>query len=89
MYERLGLNEMLEMVCTGKKNRYLYPAESYKKTAIYNMLVNGANIVYLVKLTGLDIQTLLSDFEYDSLNVRDVDTNLNSSLLASDYYEYL
>lgn len=89
VYERLGLNEMLEMVCTGKKNRYLYPAESYKKTAIYNMLVNGANIVYLVKLTGLDIQTLLSDFEYDSLNVRDVDTNLNNSLLASDYYEYL
>ena len=31
----------------------------------------------------------MSDFEYDSLNVRDVDTNLNSSLLASDYYEYL
>lgn len=89
VYERLGLNEMLEMVCTGKKNRYLYPAESYKKTAIYNMLVNGANIVYLVKLTGLDMQTLLSDFEYDSLNVRDVDTNLNNSLLASDYYEYL
>lgn len=53
------------------------------------MLVNGANIVYLVKLTGLDIQTLLSDFEYDSLNTRAVDSNLNSSLLACDYYEYL
>lgn len=89
VYEHLGLDEMLEMVCTGKKNRYLYPAESYKKTAIYNMLVNGANIVYLVKLTGLDMQTLLSDFEYDSLNSRDVDSNLNNSLLSCDYYEYL
>lgn len=89
VYERLGLNEMLEMVCTGKKNRYLYPAESYKKTAIYNMLVNGANIVYLVKLTGLDIQTLLSDFDYDSLMTKDVDFNLNSALISCDYYEYL
>lgn len=89
VYERLGLDEMLEMVSVGKKNRYLYPAESYKRTAIYNMLRNGANIVYLVELTGLDIQTLLTDFEYDGLNSRDVDLNLNNSLLACDYYEYL
>lgn len=89
VYERLGLDEVLEMVSTGKKNRYLYPAESYKKTAIYNMLRNGVNIVYLVKLTGLDIQTLLIDFEYDCLNVRDVNFNINNSLLACDYYEYL
>ena len=89
VYERLGLDEMLEMVSVGKKNRYLYPAESYKRTAIYNMLRNGANIVYLVELTGLDIQTLLTDFEYDGLNSRDVDFNLNTSLLACEYYEYL
>ncbi len=89
VYEHLGLDEMLEMICTGKKNRYLYPAESYKKTAIYSMLVNGANIVFLVKLTGLDIQTLLSDFKYDSLNIKNVNSNLNSSLLLCDYYEYL
>lgn len=89
VYERLALNEMLEMVSNGKKKRYLYPAESYKKTAIYNMLKSGANIVYLVKLTGLDIQTLLTDFEYKDLDVRDVNVNLNNSLLACDYYEYL
>ncbi|RHQ08983.1 hypothetical protein [Clostridium sp. AM49-4BH] len=54
VYEGLGLVEMLEKVSGGKRDKYIYPAGSYKKTAIYNMLNNGANIVYLEKLTGLD-----------------------------------
>ncbi|MBA4688120.1 MAG: hypothetical protein H2184_13260 [Candidatus Galacturonibacter soehngenii] len=89
VYKRLQLNEMLETTLKGKKNNYRYPAESYKKTAITNMLSNGANIVYLIKLTGLDAQALLVDFDYGNLNDWDVTRNINSSLLACSYYEYL
>ena len=89
VYEGLGLVEMLEKVSGGKRDKYIYPAGSYKKTAIYNMLNNGANIVYLEKLTGLDTKTLLSDFVFDNLNERDIETNINSSLLQCEYYEYL
>lgn len=89
VYERLGLEEMLEKVSGGKREKYVYPAGSYKKTAIYNMLSNGANIVYLEKLTGLDTKTLLSDFVFDSLDSKAVEKNINSSLLLCGYYEYL
>ena len=41
VYEGLGLVEMLEKVSGGKRDKYIYPAGSYKKTAIYNMLNNG------------------------------------------------
>ena len=80
---------MLEKVSGGKREKYVYPAGSYKKTAIYNMLSNGANIVYLEKLTGLDTKTLLSDFVFDSLDSKAVEKNINSSLLLCGYYEYL
>lgn len=89
VYKRLQLSEMLETTLKGKKNNYRYPAESYKKTAITNMLSNGVNIVYLIKLTGLDAQALLVDFDYVNLNDWDVSRNINSSLLACGYYEYL
>ncbi len=89
VYKRLQLNEMLETTLKGKKNNYRYPAESYKKTAITNMLSNGVNIVYLIKLTGLDAQALLVDFDYCNLNDWDVSRNINNSLLACGYYEYL
>lgn len=89
VYKRLRLTEMLETTLKGKKNSYRYPAESYKKTAITNMLSNGVNIVYLTKLTGLDAQALLVDFDYGNLNDWDVSRNINNSLLACGYYEYL
>lgn len=89
VYKKLGLNEMLEKTIGGKRDRYVYPAGSYKKTAIFNMLCNGVNIVYLIKLTGLDAQAILNEFDYGSLNDMDVTTNINNSLLACDYYEYL
>lgn len=89
VYKRLNLSEMLVTTLKGKKNQYRYPAESFKKTAITNMLRNGVNIVYLIKLTGLDAQALLVDFDYDNLFDWDVSRNINNSLLACDYYEYL
>ena len=89
VYKRLKLDEMLVTTLKGKKNSYRYPAESYKKTAIINMLTNGVNIVYLTKLTGLDAQALLVDFDYGNLNDWDVSRNINNSLLACGYYEYL
>lgn len=89
IYKKLGLYEMLEKKSGGKRDKFLYPAGSYKKTAIFNMLSNGVNIVYLIKLTGLDAQTLLNEFDYGSLNDIDVAININNSLLACDYYEYL
>ncbi len=89
VYKTLGLSEMLETVIRGKKKTYIYPAESYKKTAIVNMICNGANIVYLTKLTGLEIKTLLADLDYDELVKGDVNRNLNNSLISCEYYEYL
>ncbi len=89
VYNALGLNEMLETVLRGKKTTFLYPAESYKKTAIVNMICNGVNVVYLTKLTGLDIKTVLADLDYDELVNGDVNRNINNSLIACGYYEYI
>lgn len=89
VYKKVGLTEMLEKISGGKREKYLYPAGSYKKTAIYCMLSKGVNIVYLSKLTGLDAQALLNEFSYGSLNDVDVSVNINNSLLSCDYYGYL
>ena len=59
------------------------------KEKIQKYINKYKNIVYLEKLTGLDTKTLLSDFVFDNLNERDIETNINSSLLQCEYYEYL
>jgi hypothetical protein len=55
------------------------------------MLNRGANIVYLRQLTGLDINSLISDYEMESA-ISDVDVksyNINSGIINSAYYSYL
>ena len=91
VYEILEINEMLETIPVGKKEMHIYTAECYKLTAIANMLENGVNIVYLTKLTGLDIGTLVStvDLEKQFSNRDVVSTDINNAMLASEYYEYL
>lgn len=62
-----------------------------KKTAIFEMLNNGVNIVYLKQLTGLDIGTLLADYDVEGIKA-DVDIksyNINSSIVNTEYYAYL
>ena len=56
---------------------------------VYSITLNLYIYIYLEKLTGLDTKTLLSDFVFDNLNERDIETNINSSLLQCEYYEYL
>lgn len=90
-YEELNITEMLKKKRGGKKDKYIYPAESFKITAIVNMLENGTNIVYLKKLTGLDIGTLVSDYDFDKkieLN-DDVSADINNGIVSTDYFTYL
>lgn len=90
-YKVIGASALLETYKSGTKNISLYPPESYKKTAILEMLNRGVNIVYLRQLTGLDINSLISDYDIDS-TVSDVDVksyNINSGTINTDYYAYL
>ncbi|RKD31973.1 hypothetical protein [Lacrimispora algidixylanolytica] len=90
-YKIIGASALLETYKSGTKNISLYPPESYKKTAILEMLNRGVNIVYLRQLTGLDINSLISDYDIDS-TVSDVDVksyNINSGTINTEYYAYL
>ena len=91
LYRVLDMDELLETYKSGTKNVSLYPVESYKKTAIFEMLNNGVNIVYLKQLTGLDIGTLLADYDLEQIksNVNIKSFNINSSIANADYYTYL
>lgn len=91
VYRELELEEMLQKREIGKKKKYIYPAECYKLTAIANLLESGINIVYLTKLTGKEMSTLISGFDLEKkIPLRDnVSININSSLISCDFYEYL
>lgn len=85
------MNELLQTYKSGTKNTSLYPLESYKKTAIFEMLNNGVNIVYLKQLTGLEINTLLSDYNLETIKA-DIDVksyNINSGIANAAYFGYL
>lgn len=91
MYRKINMSELLETYKSGTKNISVYPVESYKKTAIYAMLNNGVNIVYLKQLTGLEISTLLADYDLKGIKA-DIDVksyNINCSLINTDYFTYL
>lgn len=90
-YNELGISEMLKQKPGGKKDKYVYPPESYKITAILSMLNNGTNIVYLKKLTGLDMGTLVSNFDFDKdIEYKDVvSLEINRGIVSTDYYTYL
>lgn len=91
LYKAIDAKEMLKTYKSGIKNLLQYSVESYKKTAIFEMLSNGVNIVYLKQLTGLDINTLLSDYDLDDLksNIEMKSFNVNSGLTYSSYYTFL
>lgn len=91
LYKVLGMKELLETYKSGTKRISVYTVESYKKTAIFEMLNNGVNIVYLKQLTGLDISTLLADYDLELIksNIDIVSYNINSSIVNTEYYTYL
>lgn len=90
-YKEIEVPEMLKQRHDGKKYKYIYPAESYKTTAILEMLNNGVNIVYLKQLTGLDVGTLLSNYNFNSENqiIDKVSTNINNGINNTNYYTYI
>lgn len=90
-YTDLEIHEMLKQREGGKKEKYIYPAECYKITAILSMLENGTDTLYLKKLTGLDIGTLISDFDFDKETVLkdNVSIAINNGIVNSEYYSYL
>lgn len=91
LYKAIDAKEMLKTNKSGLKNLSIYSVESYKKTAIFEMLSNGVNIVYLKQLTGLDINTLLADYDLEELkaNMDMKSYNINSGLAYSSYYTFL
>lgn len=90
-YEELDVKEMLKQRLVGKKYQYVYPSESYKTTAILELLNNGVNIVYLKKLTGLEIDALLSNYDFNKpVEYIDIESaNINNILINTNYYSYL
>ena len=90
-YTDLEIHEMLKQRPGGKKDKFIYPSESYKITAISSMLENGTNILYLKKLTGLDMGTLIADFDFQKeTKLKDnISIDINNGIVNSDYYTYL
>lgn len=91
LHKIIGATEMLRTYKSGTKNMLQYPVESYKKTAIFEMLNNGVNIVYLKQLTGLDIGTLISDCDLEDLksNIDIKSQNINNGIINSTYFSFL
>ncbi|EGT0692696.1 hypothetical protein LI058_05205 [Clostridium perfringens] len=90
-YRKLKIDELLKRKKVGVKEMSIFTPESYKKSAIYYMLRNGVNVVYLKKLTGLDISTLIGDFNLEeNITIDDViSVDINKALITTDYYTYL
>lgn len=91
LYRELEMDELLQTYKSGTKNISFYPLESYKKTAIFEMLNNGVNIVYLKQLTGLELNALLADYNLEMMK-SDVDMksyNINSGIVNTAYFTYL
>lgn len=90
-YKEIDAQEMLKQRLVGKKYQYIYPAESYKTTAILELLNSGVNIVYLKKLTGLEMEALLSNYDFNkpTENVNIESININNSIINTNYYSYL
>ena len=90
-YGKINEPIMLETCKSGTKNTSIYPPESYKTTAIIEMLNKGVNIVYLSQLTGLNIYALCSNYDFeDRPENRDIkSSDINNGLVNTDYYAYL
>lgn len=90
-YKELNIIELLKKKKIGVKYMSAFTAESYKKSALAYMLRNGVNVVYLKKLTGLDISTLIGNFNLEENIIIDdvVSVDINKALITTDYYTYL
>lgn len=90
-YEEIGEYKMLEKSPNEIKDKYTYTAESYKATAICELLNNGVDLLYLHQLTGLDHNTLLANYDENMFdNLVDIKTkNINGSIINTGYFTYL
>lgn len=90
-YEEVGEYKMLEKCPNEIKDKYTYPAESYKSTAICELLKNGVDLLYLHQLTGLDHNSLLANYDENVIHgLVDIKSkNINSSIINSGYFTYI
>lgn len=90
-YNLLKISELLEKKDSGFKKRFLYPPESYKTTAIYNMIKNGTDIIVLKQLTGLEFSALIKKYNLDDRIERaDLKSDeINNGIIKNDYFSYL
>lgn len=90
-YKELDMRKLLKKRDVGKKKYSVYTVESYKKTAINQMLNNGTNIVFLKQLTGLDFKRLMFDDNYGKYNNKEdlISVELNNGVFNTSYYIYL
>lgn len=82
-FNTVGLDELID-----KTKSRTYSVEKIKKSAIWNMLNNGANIIHLSDYTGLSIEMLLADGIF-SYNKDNASSELNSTLSKVVYYNYI
>lgn len=78
----LELNQILE------PNSKSFKVEKFKKTAIWYLISNNTNLLYLSELTGLSLDSLVADFSFISDNEK-VTHAINSGLVKAEYYNYI
>lgn len=90
-YKELKIEEMMETKVSGVKKRKIYTCESYKTTAILNMVKNGTDILALKQLTGLDFSALIKNYDLDEKIVNEdiKSTEINNGISKSNYFVYL
>lgn len=90
-YEEIGEQKMLEKNPNEIKDKYTYTAESYKATAICELLNNGIDLLYLHQLTGLDHNALLANYDENAMDkLVDIKSkNINGSIINTGFFTYL
>lgn len=88
-FNAVGLKRLLpKKNPNAKKQSYTYPVEKIKKTAIWMLLNQGLNILYLSEITELSVEILAGDYVFD-FDKNEASKMINEKLVCNDYYEYL
>lgn len=83
-FDEIGLKKLIP---NRPKNPESYPVEQIKKTVISILLNEGTNIIYISKITGLNLDSLILD--YSIYNSGQASREINYALVDTPYYSYL